>query len=45
MANIDMDSLRIAIGKEDIQPNYELITRGWKNNCVITLKLRLLGGM
>ena len=43
MTHIDPAVLRIVIGKKEIYPNREIL-KGWSKNCIINLKLRLLGG-
>ena len=43
MTHIDPSDLRIVIDSKEIHPNREILTR-WKRNCVIIVKLKLLGG-
>ena len=43
MTHINPSTLRIVIDSKEIYPNRELLV-GWKENCVVNLKLRILGG-
>lgn len=43
MTRINPDVLRIIIGNKEIYPNREILN-GMKKDCLINLKLRLLGG-
>ena len=43
MMFINQSEIRIMINKNEVYPTQELLI-GWKNECVVNIKARLLGG-